>query len=443
MLIVSFFFEKAINENPLYALRCLFYLRDVRGGGQGERRFFRVCLRWLADNHSEFVCNNLNLIAEYGRWDDYYVLVGTKLEHIMFDFLRSQYEIDLNCKTPSLLGKWLKSENASNADTIRLARLTARAFGKTPRQYRISLSTLRQRINVLERLMSANQWDKIEFDKIPSKAGMIYRNAFARRDIIKEKYRRFALDKNTKVNAKTLYPYEVVKGVLNNQYRIIDETERAMLNKYWDNLTDYFNGAKFNGFVLADVSGSMYSGCGNIRPIDISISLALYCADKCSGPYKDYFMTFSRAPQLVKVQGFDFCDKVQNIYNADWGYNTDLGAALDRLLKVACLSKCKQEDIPENLIIVSDMEIDTACGSNYQYTLHYFREQWKKCGYKMPKLVFWNVNARNDTILDKDPDVTCISGGSPVLFEQILNGKTGLDLMYDKLNSERYAAIKL
>ena len=183
---VILLFDKAFQEDETYALKCLFYLRDVRGG-QGERRFFRVVIKWLANKHTDAMRRNLIYVPEFGRWDDLYAFIGTPLENEAFDIMYHQLANDVECKTPSLLAKWLKSENTSSADSRRLAALTRKHFNMTPRQYRKTLSVLRQRIKVLERLMSENRWDEIEFDKIPSKAGLIYRNAFARHDLMREK----------------------------------------------------------------------------------------------------------------------------------------------------------------------------------------------------------------------------------------------------------------
>ena len=444
-------FKQAYDENPVYALKCLFYLRDARGG-QGERRFFRVCMKWLAQAHPEAAKRNIQHIAEFGRWDDLYQFVGTKLEVEAMNLMKTQLALDVQCKTPSLLAKWLKSENTSSADSRALATKTRKFFGMTPRQYRKTLSILRERIKVLERLMSAGRWDEIEFDKIPSKAGLVYRNAFARRDMIKAKYEAFAKDENTKVNAKTLYPYEVVKQAIACPDRsTLSDTNRLMVNKYWANLADYFNGATLNALAVVDTSGSMtWDGNGSVQPIDVAISLGLYCAEKAKGPFAGHYVSFSSRPQLIETKGVDFVDKVKRIYRTNLCENTNHEATFDMLLATARANRCSQADLPEHLIVVSDMEIDSG---TYDYrsrwnrvpvetTMETIRHKWENAGYTMPKLVYWNVAARNNTFLMKPDDtVSYISGFSPVLFDQLMSGKTSIDLMYDKLNSERYEAI--
>ena len=472
---VILMFRKAFAENPVYALKCLFYIRDVRGG-QGERRFFRVAMRDLATQNTDAVIRNIQYIPEFGRWDDLYALVGTPAEKAALNLIKDQLSLDVQCKTPSLLAKWLKSENTSSKESVRLANITRKCLGMTHKQYRKTLSILRARINVLERLMSAGKWDEIEFDKIPSKAGMKYKNAFARHDIERMKadkdiqsYADFAKDTTKKVNAKALYPYECVaeafKAMRGSMYGYrsnvaMDDTNRLMVNKYWDNLADYFDGASFNGMAIVDTSGSM---CGSSAdaPINVAISLGLYCAEKAKGPFANHFITFSSNPTFVKTEGVDFCDKVMRMSHADWGGSTNVEAAFDMMLDTAIKNHCSQSDIPENLVIISDMEFDSCVTSGARsrdrwgygnYTrvtkndltlFEAMAEKWAAHGYKMPHLIFWNVQARQNNIpMIGHGAVSYVSGMSPSIFETIMTGKTGYDLMMEKLNTERYACIR-
>ena len=466
---VILLFKNAYEENPVYALKCLFYLRDVRGG-QGERRFFRVCLKWAADHYTAAMQRNLEYVSEFGRWDDLYSFVDTKLESAAFAMMKTQLELDVACKTPSLLAKWLKSENTSSQESRMLGNMTRKYLGMTHKQYRKTLSILRERINVLERLMSENRWDEIEFDKIPSKAGLKYRNAFARRDIIKAKYEAFAKDETTKVNAKTLYPYECVAEALKvmgvgygyyyGSSKSYSDTDRLMVNKYWANLADYFNNATFNGMAIVDTSGSMVRQDA-AAPINVAISLGMYCAEKAQGPFHNKFMTFSSNPTFVEIEGVDFCDKVSRMLGAEWGGSTNIEAAFDLMLDTAIRNHCSQDEIPKNLIVISDMEFDSCVTSgprsynrwggygnrlsnaSRETLFESMKKKWAKYGYQMPKLTFWNVDARSNNIPMKDDGtVSYVSGMSPVLYEQIMKGLTAYDLMMDKLNNERYACIK-
>ena len=458
---VILMFRKAFKENPVYALKCLFYIRDVRGG-QGERRFFRVVMKDLAKFDTAAARRNLKFVPEFGRWDDLYVFVGTPLEADALQIMKDQLALDVECKTPSLLAKWLKSENTSSVESRRLGNITREFFGMSHKQYRKTLSILRERINVLERLMSEGRWDEIEFDKIPSKAGMKYKNAFARHDLERAKnenvqtYADFAKDSTKTVNAKTLYPYECVHKALNimgNQqgwssrghHVALDDTQRLMINKYWDNLADYFNGATFNGIALVDTSGSM-SG----TPIEVAISLGLYCAEKNQGAFANHFISFESNPHWIETAGVDFCDKVYRITGAEWGGSTNVEAAMDLILNVAKQNGCSQDEIPQNLVIISDMEFNYCVTSNNygrgnvnDTLFEKIAAKYRANGYEMPHVIFWNVNARQANIpMLGNGNVSFVSGFSPSIFETIMSGKTGYDLMMEKLDSERYAQIQ-
>lgn len=442
-------FKNALEENETLALKCLFYLRDCRGG-QGERRFFRVCYKWLAQKHADVARRNFELISEYGRYDDViYALIGTPLENDALEFIKNQLALDLECKTPSLLAKWLPSENASAVKTKKMGNIIREYLGMTHREYRKTLSILRERINLLERLMSANRWDEIEFDKIPSKAGLIYKNAFARRDIIAKKYEAFAKSEDTKVNASTLYPYDVVHKAVEGtrgwgySFRDMSDTDRAMVEKYWENLPDYLEGKPCKMMCVVDTSGSM-TGSEASAPINVAIGLGMYCAERIGGPFKNHYISFSSRPQLIKIEGVDFVDKVRRIYKTNLCENTDLVKTF-RMLKEIALT-AKPEDIPETIVVISDMQIDCGSrfyGSNVATEMESMRREWEKAGLKMPKLVYWNVEARGAAnFLDDGPNVTYVSGCSPVIFQQVISGVTGYELMLKKLESARYEAIR-
>lgn len=436
-------FQNALEENETLALKCLFYLRDCRGG-QGERRFFRVCYKWLCEKHPDVARRNLALVSEYGRWDDLlYVTEDTPLFADAIAIVKAQFKLDLDCKTPSLLGKWLPSENASSPKTKKLASKVRASFGVTHKQYRQALSLLRTRINIVEKLMSEGRWDEIEFDKIPSKAGLIYKNAFARRDMIAKKYEIFAKSEKTTVNAATLYPYEIVKKVTEHMdwrgSSNISDVDRAMIEKYWTNQIDVLNGEPCKMLCVCDTSGSMHG-----TPINVAIGLSMYCAERIGGPFKNHYISFSSRPQLIKIEGIDFVDKVERIYRTNLCENTNIKATFDMLKKAAL--NAKPEDRPDTVCIISDMQIDSMSVGNWNSDttmteMELIRQEWAAAGLECPRLVYWNVDARNNTILDAGPNVSFVSGFSPTTFKQVVTGITGWDLMIQTICSERYEAI--
>ena len=452
---VILLFKNALEEDETLALKCLFYLRD-HICGQGERRFFRVAYKWLCNTHPDIARRNLDVFgSDMCRWDDLiYICLDTPLEKDMLKIVMSQLILDLESETPSLLAKWVPSENASSYTTRHAAAKLRQAMRFSHKEYRKMLALLRSRINIVEKLMSENRWDEIKFDKIPSKAGFKYKNAFARRDIIAKKYEAFMKNEKTTVNAKDLYPYEIVAKAAettdyywNYDFKDISDVDRATLEKYWQNLPDYLNGQKCNMMCVVDTSGSM-TGNSAAAPINVAISLGMYCAERIGEPFKNHYISFSSRPQMIKIEGVDFVDKVRRIYKTNLCENTNLTAVFDLILSIAKRPGVKPEDIPSTLVVISDMEIDHGTTNRADWTtenaateMEKIREKYAAAGVDMPRLVYWNVDARNNTILDSGPYVSFVSGMSPILFEQVLTGKNGWDLCCAKLLSERYEVI--
>ena len=259
------------------------------------------------------------------------------------------------------------------------------------------------------------------------------------------------MDKKTKVNADTLYPYEVVREV-NKKLDWYDsefegtELERETLNKYWANLKDYLNGANASMMCVIDTSGSMTASYGiSVAPIDVAVSLGLYCAERMTGPFANHYISFSRRARLVETRGVDFVDKVTRIVGTNLCENTNLASVFDLLLDCVINGKAKVEDLPKTLVVISDMEIDYI--SNWrskdivQTEMDKIRDKWASHGLELPKLVYWNVSARQNTILDNGPNISYVSGCSPVIFESVLTGKCGVELMLEVLLKDRYKYI--
>ena len=444
-----YMFKCAYGEDADLALRCLFYLRDVRGG-QGERRFFRVILHWMGNHMVDEVEHLIPMIAEYGRWDDLFELFNTKCEPAMLGYIYHT----VNKNEDHLIYKWLPSINASSRTTKSRGRKIAAEFHMTERQYRMMLTEGRKACNLVESLMSQNHWDQIAFDKLPSRAGLLYKNAFMRREETKERYAEFMSNEKTKVNASVLNPVEIAHQIFNYRgWNRPSETERNAWQKYWDNLKDYYNGHEEPGIAVVDVSGSMYG-----QPIEAAISMGAYIAERGKGPFQNYFITFSDNPKLVEFQGVDVYDKFMRAQSAEWGGSTNIEAVFNLLLDTARQSRTAEEDMPKTLYIFSDMEFNgciTRGPVSYDrwsnaHTLNerqintVIEEQarkWRQYGYQIPRVVFWNLDARHDNIPAIGDGFSYVSGFSMNMVECILSGKDGIDLMLEKLNSERYQPI--
>lgn len=433
-----FLFKKAFEENPFLSIKCLFYIRDITGG-QGERRFFRVCYQWLIKEHPDVAKRNMKLIPTFGTWRDLFdIFCDTPLEETAFTLVKNQLGKDLVEEYPSLCAKWCPSCNTSSKKTRRKAKRFIKFIGISERKYRKILSLLRERIEVLERFLSAKEWDKIDFSRVPSVAGLKYANLFQTKPELSERYMKYISNKNTKINTKALYPYQIINKALD--YHILND----VVEKYWENLPDYIQNADEKIMCVVDTSASMRWSNSSAKPIDVAISLGMYCAERLGGAFHNKYISFSANPQFIEIEGIDFKDKVKRIYSKNLCENTNIKATFD-LLKEACL-KSKEEDRPTKIIIISDMEMDdhfSGMTDINKTLMENIREDWRRCGLKMPSLVYWNVNARHNNILDdaNNTGVTYVSGYNTVIFKQIMEGKSGMEVMYDKLLNDRYKDI--
>ena len=431
-------FAEAYRQDALFATKIAFYARDIRGG-LGERDTFRTIIRYMADRHPEALRPNLDLIGVFGRYDDMYSLIGTPLEDDMWAAMKKQFEEDLKNlnedKSISLLAKWIKTADASSAETRKLGILTAQKLGYPVYNFKRIVRGMRKRIGVVESLMSAGKWDEINYPEVPSRAMMIYRKAFAKHD-----ESRFAdfINKTekgeAKINASTLYPYDIVEKFLYAR-----ESSRV-LEAQWKALPNYVEEGT-NALIMADVSGSM-----NGRPIATAIGLAIYFAERNAGAYHNMFMTFSTTPETIILKGETLEQKIRNVYRANWDMSTNLKAAFDKVLKIATDNEISQEEMPKAIVVISDMEID-CCGDREWTFYDKMAAKFTKHGYIIPNVIFWNVNSRHDVFhADKNrKGVQLASGQSVTVFKQILQnlGYNPVEAMENTINSERYECITI
>ena len=436
-------FELAYKEDPETATRILFWVRDIRGGG-GERNIFRVLFKNLVEQNKELGQKLISLVPEYGRWDDLLVLENTSVWPQVLDLIAQQLHIDevmlASGGRVSLLAKWLPSINASSKNSKRLGREIAEHMVMTERQYRKTLTRLRSAIKIVEQQMCSKEWATIDYSKLPSRASFMYRKAFAKQDGVR--YQQYLTDVEqgkAKINASTLYPYDIV-----DQYLYKGARNDKTIDLQWEALPNYMGDNHLNGLVVADVSGSMTQNNG--MPMAVSISLAMYIAERnASKVWKDKFITFSSNPELQTIVGKTIGDRIQNLSRADWGYNTDLISVFKAILKAALDKNVAAKDMPQKLIIVSDMQFDQACSSNKRTNFEQIEKLYRAYGYKLPQLVFWNVNAigANVPMTVGDYNTCLVSGCSPSILKSVLKGEiiTAVDMMNDAVYSEMYAQV--
>lgn len=465
-------FRKAYAENPMLALRWLFWVGDIRGGS-GERRLFRVILADLAKNGQDKIVKALiPLLGEYRRYDDIYTLANIPcMKKSVVEFIRTQWEKDcqgyLANKPISLMAKWCASENASSTETRKNGAFTRKALGLTPKEYRKTLSTLRKYIDVVERKMSSQNWQAIDYETVPSKANLNYNNAFLKHDEQRRRAFLGALDKGeAKINSGVLYPYEIANRYKAGSsgwrsYRSLKNIDQA-LEGMWRSLPDYVKGEE-SILVVADGSGSMeqsISKSTTASALCVANALAIYFAERLNGPFKDKFITFSAKPKFVDLSGLTTLhDKLAKAYQESDCSNTNIEATFDMILNTAVVNRMSQEDMPKTVLIITDLHFDAVARTHQYWNGHRYvtqpgpnkalfevlKQRFEDAGYKMPKLVFWNVANRNAPVpvTVNEMGVVLLSGFAPATLKMALTGKTDpYEAMVEVLLNKRYDPVE-
>ncbi|KAG4102293.1 hypothetical protein H8356DRAFT_1421069 [Neocallimastix lanati (nom. inval.)] len=400
------------EEDQMLALKWLFYARDCRSG-VGERRLFRICLELLSQHHVDMARVLLSLVPEYGR-------KFTKM--MSLGWLKNQLEKDkINMnenKFISLCAKWMPSGNTSYKETRQL-------FKCSERKYRQLLSKLRSFSKVIEVAMSAKKWDEINYAAVPSRANLIYKKAFLRND----RERRLA------------YLEKLKRG----------ETKINSEKNFGKDLPDYVQG-NGNTICVVDTSGSMTtmaSRSSNVSCMEVAFALGIYFSEKSSGKFKNKFITFSSSPTLVDFEDADTLrEKLSIIHKHSICSNTNIEAVFDLILSHATNNKLGQEELPNNILILSDCEFDSMVNINggERPTNTFFdnmKIRFKNNGYILPRLVFWNICGRSGTIpVQKNSlGVALVSGFSPAVTKMVLSTDP-FECLLEQLNDKRYQPVE-
>lgn len=450
-------FKKVYFEDKILAMKWLFYARDIREG-MGERRLFRVAMNFVADYEPEIVKKLVPLVPEYGRFDDLWILLDNKnLCNSVLKYITEQLDVDItnynNGKAISLLAKWLPSCNASSEASKRYSKIIRNKLGMTEKTYRKMLSSLRKYIDVVEVKMSSKQWNMINYENVPSRANLIYNDAFLRNDEVRRKDFLDQLRKGeAKINASTLYPHDIVHKYLGHYcfgygYSLLpyDETIESL----WVSLPNLVNDCA-NTIVVADGSGSMTVSVGrntNISALEVADAISIYFSERSSGDFKDKYITFSKHPRFVS---FSKCKSLRDKISVALAHNevasTNVEAVFDLILNTAIHNNTPQEEIPANILIISDMEFDHAVYGQVDASLFKnIEDRYAKAGYKLPRLVFWNVNSRTNTIpiYENSLGVALVSGFSVNICKMVMSGKTDpFECLIETLNSKRYQPVE-
>jgi len=407
-------FTAALVEDQDLALRLALWLRDARGGA-GERELFRQIMVQLENTRPDLAAKLLAKVPEVGRWDDLFVFKTQPLKAQAYAMLGDA----LRAKN-GLAAKWTPRKGE-------VAREIREFFGMSPKFYRKSLVEMTK---VVEQSMCAKEWDEINFSHVPSVAHARYKKAFGRNT---SKYAEYVTalvkgdDPKVKVNAGAVFPYDVLKGVIGSYRTNFTANELVVVQKQWEAMENFIGDA--NVLPLVDVSGSMSCRAGGSDSksvttcMDVAISLGLYVADKNKGKFKDTFLTFSGTPELLHLKG-NIVQKCAQMSSSNWGMNTDLVKAMEKILKTAKDGVVPQHEMPEMLLIMSDMQFDQ-CARFDDTAMKMMSRKFEDAGYELPKIVFWNLNAKDNVPVKYDTrGVALVSGFSPAIMVAVLGGDT-------------------
>ena len=457
-------FRAVFAYNPLYALSYLFYSRDIRQGA-GERLFFRTVIVDLAKNGlHDFVNSMIPMIPEYGRYDDLWPLLDcSKCKSSVLKFIKTQLKSDMKArkenKPCSILPKWLPSNNTSSKQTRHYASIIVNYLGWTYSQYQHTLSTMRAYIDVLERKMSANQWESIDYEHVPSQANKIYSKAFLKHDPERRQLYLDALSQGkAKVNASVLTPPEIAHKYVQAYCTCFPnrDSEIQLVNNLWKNLPDTISNSEISGdtICVVDTSGSMGAPAGGwgskntTTCREVAYSLGIYFAERNHGVFKDKMITFSRNAKYMDVSGYEkFSDKFNYFDRECIIENTNIESVFNLILDTAVNNNLTQDEIPARVLVLSDNQFDPSQlkGTRAQTTFQRINNLYASYGYKMPMLVFWCIGSYSNVPVTTYEDFPCalVSGYSANIFKMVLSGKTDpLSVILDVILTERYSEVK-
>lgn len=448
-------FVKAYYEDRMLALKWLFFARDIRGG-LGERRLFRIIMHNLAVGEARLAEELVELLAEYGRWDDVLCLMNTPAEERTLEYIANQLSEDMENmeqgRPVSLCAKWMPGNNTSSVESRDFAGRIQGHMQLTSKEYRKMLSALRAYLEVTEVYMSENAWEKINYAHVASKSNLVYRNAFIRHDKERrEVYLQAVQDNGAVLHAGTLMPHEIVaKYTQTEGWRMQIKEVDITLEELWKNLNNTIK--RQNILCVVDGSGSMLckigSGTsGTTTALHVSNALGIYFAEHMKGAYRNKFITFSSKPEYVDLSGCgSLREKLELAFAHDDCSNTNIEATFDLILETALENNLRQEELPKMVLVISDMEFDSAMRGSDRGTLFgVIEKRFARHGYKLPRLVFWNVNSRTNVIpiRENEQGVALVSGFSANVCRMVLSDELEPYAFLKKLlNSERYVKVE-
>jgi gp57 len=445
--IVSLFIN-ALNEDKELAIKTLFYSRDCRGGMGNRKNFLAIAKYLIENNQGEYIYNNLGFIDEFGRFKDLVELnlslsedLAKPITEFMIEYLfteKIKYEAHVT-KELSLAWKWLPTINSRSKHTRQKAKKLLSRFNKVHNYFKMysyqkEVAKYRKLLKVVERDICANTFENISYPSVPSKCMNMNYGLFYKKDTDRfNKYLQELKQGKTKINSSVLFPRDIVHKYGTNPYNVKD-----VLEEQWKALPNYFT-KPMNIIPLVDTSGSMIG-----TPMEVSMSLGIYLAERNpSEAFKNLILEFGRDAHLYDISNKPRLIDKLNGFNGDCG-NTNLQKAFLRILNIGRENKLKQEDMPSHLVIISDMQFDSATTYSDKYgIINHMRDQFNQNGYELPQIIYWNVN-NSDNFPEIAKDGICyVSGYSPTIMMAVLNAEilTPIEVIKKAVLIDRYKNI--
>jgi hypothetical protein len=464
------------NESVVDTFLLAFHIRDCRGG-KGEREIGRRCMIWLFINHPKLFSNVVKLLPDYGRWDDLLQFFPGVLDLSEIDHVRANYMskiptqehlnilhtlqnqiVEFFCKTIkedldnmnngkpcSLAAKWAPTEGDSLDKKFGVFKTFALIMKVSPRTLRKKYITpLRSYLKIVERYMCNNEWDKIDYNKVPSCAMFRLKKSFEKNDQTRFQEWRDLLKKNdpkiSKINAKQLYPHQLIKEMRENG------SADSVCEAQWKVMEDECmkNGALDDDIVVVDTSSSMHSP--NYLPLDVACSIGLLISKCSTGKFKNHVISFNTTPSFHIIDNTSIYQRYRQLIEIDWGGSTNLQATFEMILSRAKKYNLINEDMPKRLWIISDMQFDQVNGYGNMTNFEIIDKMYTDSNYTRPQIIFWNVNGSSNDfpVSVSDKGTVLISGFSPIIMKSILNGGnlSPYDIMRNTLESERLLSVR-
>lgn len=447
-------FAKAMQENRELAIKTLFYARDCRGG-MGEKEIFKTVMLALLKLETEesylLFKNNMANIVEFGSWKDLLDIFNRTLNSqakidivgYVYDTIHTDIRLMNEGKTPSLLAKWLPTINSKSKHTKSKAKKLLTLMPKLDFDYRNYCVQARKMLKVVERNIAQGTFNEINYSAVPSRCMLFNRNLFMGKDY--EHFNKYLdnLEKGkTKINSSVLYPSDITGKYLdmNIDWRFNVKID-TVLEEQWKALPNYMD-KPLNALCVVDTSGSMQGS-----PMNVATALGIYIAERNpSEAYRNKCLEFSH---IVKFVDFSKA-KTLNDKLGCYGYeaaDTNIEKVFDVILELAIANNLKQEDIPTHLIILSDMQFNSATGTyrdfdkKFKTLMEKIRDKYNQQGYKVPQIIYWNLDVRQPNFPEIAKDGVCyVSGYSPAVMKAVLNTEmlTPLQVVKNAVLVDRY-----